>query len=96
MDIKRGILQGDSLSPLLFVITMIPLTLILRKCEAGYYYGNNVKINHPLFMDNLKLCAETSNQGGKRPGSETGSPLLGQCVMQRRTGTSAPSALLVQ
>ena len=35
-------------------------------------------------------------QGGKRPGGETGSPLLGQCVMRRRTGTSAPSALPVQ
>ena len=36
------------------------------------------------------------DQGGKRPGGETGSPLLGQCVMRRRTGTSAPSALPVQ
>ena len=34
-------------------------------------------------------------QGGKRPGGETGSPLLIQCVMRRRTGTSAPSALPV-
>ena len=38
----------------------------------------------------------TQDQGGKRPGGETGSPLLGQCVMRRRTGTSAPSALPVQ
>ena len=35
-------------------------------------------------------------QGGKRPGGEKGSPLLGQCVMRRKTGTSAPSALPVQ
>jgi len=35
-------------------------------------------------------------QGGKRPGDETGSPLLVQCVMRRRTGTSAPSALPVR
>ena len=35
-------------------------------------------------------------QGGKRPGGETGSPLLVQCVMRRKTGTSAPSALPVQ
>ena len=62
VDIKRGIFQGDSLSPLLFVIAMIPLTLILRKCEAGYYYRNNIKINHLLFMDDLKLYAKSSNQ----------------------------------
>ena len=36
------------------------------------------------------------DQGGKRPGGETGSPLLVQCVMRRRTGTSAPSALPVR
>ena len=62
VDIKRGIFQGDSLSPLLFVITMIPLTLILRRCEARYSYGNNIKINHLLFMDDLKLYTKTSNQ----------------------------------
>ena len=50
------------MSPLLFLITMIPLTLILRKCEAGYSYGNNNKINHLLFMDDLKLYAKTSSQ----------------------------------
>ena len=36
VDIKRGIFQGNFLSPLLLVITMIPLTLILTKREAGY------------------------------------------------------------
>ena len=42
------------------------------------------------------LQFNSHHQGGKRPGGETGSPLLGQCVMRRRTGTSAPSALPVQ
>ena len=32
----------------------------------------------------------------KRPGGSKDSPLLVQCVVRRRTGTSAPSALPVQ
>ena len=34
--IQRGILQGDALSPLLFIIAIMPLNHILRKFTAGY------------------------------------------------------------
>ena len=34
VEIKRGIFQGDSLSPLVFVLALIPLSLILRKAKA--------------------------------------------------------------
>ena len=56
VEIKRGIFQGDFLSPLLFVLTLIPLSLILRKARAGYEFSvSREKINHLLFMDDLKL-----------------------------------------
>ena len=62
VKIKRGIFQGDSLSPLLFVIAMIPLTLALRKSPLGYTYTNKTKINHLLYMDDIKLYAKNKDQ----------------------------------
>ena len=56
VDIKRGIFQGDSLSPILFVLALIPLSAVLRKMKDGYNLGRDRgKINHLLFMDDLKL-----------------------------------------
>ena len=63
VDIKRGIFQGDSLSPLLFVLCMIPLTLVLRKSGIGYDWNEKrTKINHLLFMDDLKLFGKSKDQ----------------------------------
>ena len=63
VDIKRGIFQGDSLSPLLFLIIMIPISLILRDMKAGYQLEKEgCNINHLLFMDDLKLYGKNSNQ----------------------------------
>ena len=59
INIKRGIFQGDALSPLLFVVCLVPLTSLLLKVPAGYTFtSNGEKINHLLFMDDLKLYAK--------------------------------------
>ena len=34
--IQSGVFQGDAQSPILFIITMMPLNHILRKCTATY------------------------------------------------------------
>lgn len=60
VKIRRGIFQGDSLSPLLFIVAMIPLTMLLkRETNLGYAFGREKKrLNHLLFMDDLKLYAQ--------------------------------------
>ena len=63
IDINRGIFQGDSLSPLIFVICMIPLSFLLRKVKASYEWGRKeFKLNHLLFMDDLKLFGKSNEQ----------------------------------
>ena len=60
VEIKGGIFQGDSLSPLVFVLALIPLSLILRKAKAAYEFSESKqKINHPLFVDDLKLYSRS-------------------------------------
>ena len=54
VDIRRGIFQGDSLSPLIFAVCMVPLTKILQDAKAGYTL-RDVKIYHLFFMDDLKV-----------------------------------------
>ena len=62
VNIRREIFQDDSLSPLLFGICMILITHVLRKAKARYTLGGGEKINHLLFMDNLKLYGKSKNE----------------------------------
>ena len=63
IQIRRGIFQGDSLSPLLFCIALIPLTNELNRADCGYQvHGTERKISHLLYMDDLKLLARNENE----------------------------------
>jgi hypothetical protein len=62
IQIQKGIFQGDSLSPLLFCIALIPLTNELNKADCGYQvHGTERKISHLLYMDDLKLLGRNEN-----------------------------------
>lgn len=62
VNIKRGIFQGDSLSPLLFVIALVPLSCVLRSIRKGYKMKEGRLINHLLFMDDLKIYARSKKE----------------------------------
>ena len=61
--LQRGIFQGDALSPLLFIIAMMPLNHTLRKCTAGFKLTKSQeKINYLMYMDDIKLFAKTEKE----------------------------------
>ena len=49
--------------PPLFIIAMMPLNHILRKCAAGYKLSRlQEKINHQMYMDDIKLFAKNEKE----------------------------------
>ena len=63
VEIKRDIFQRDFLSPLVFVLALIPLNLILKKVKAEYEFSESKeKINYHLFMDDLKLYSRSEKR----------------------------------
>lgn len=64
--IRRGIFQGDSLSPTLFAIAIAPISTTLADPEFGYKTGygriggKELAINHQFYMDDLKCYARSS------------------------------------
>ena len=53
VNIRRGIFQEDSLSPLLFVVALITVTKIFRTLEQGYSFGKGKEMLNDL--DDFKL-----------------------------------------
>ena len=61
VKIKRGIFQGDSVSPLHFIISLLPLSFLLNQHNLGYSLDckGGPSISHRLYMDDLKLYASS-------------------------------------
>ena len=61
--VKRGIFQGDSLSPLLSCISLIPLSKLLNARDQGFELTTESwKITHMLYLDDLKLYAKSEEE----------------------------------
>ena len=59
INIRRGIFQGDSLSPLWFCLALNPLSTLLNNSNHGYKLKNHdnsfITLTHLLYMDDIKL-----------------------------------------
>lgn len=66
INIKSGIFQRDSLSPLLFCLALAPLSCPLNNSSHGYKTQNG-KLNHLFYIDDLKTFAKDDNQQKKKP-----------------------------
>ena len=62
VNIKRGIIQGDSLSPLLFTIAMEPLSRCLNSQCSMIESDENLRRNHLIFVDDIKIFAISEEQ----------------------------------
>ena len=62
VDIGRVIFQGDSFSPLLFVVVLISSSIILNETDRRYVTSQNQKLNHLLFMHDLNLYAKNERE----------------------------------
>ena len=61
--IQRSMLLGDVLSPLLFIIEMIPFNHMLRKCTAGYKLSKlQEKIKRLIYMEDIKLFVKNEKK----------------------------------
>ena len=63
VNVTRGIFLADSLSPFLPLMSMVWLSLILKKVSACYKWGKKeYKLNHLLLVADSKLYAKSEEQ----------------------------------
>ena len=63
VKIQRGFFQGDSLLSLWFVIAIMPLNYILKKCTGSCKFAKlQAKISHFMYMDYIKIFAKNEKE----------------------------------
>jgi len=63
LEIQCGMFQVHTLSPLLFCISLIPLTEKLNKLSTGYEeHTTKTKVSHLLYMDDSKLTGKMGEE----------------------------------
>ena len=60
--INTGIYQGDCPSGTLFILSLLPLSWLLKESKLGYRITKEITISHILFMDDLKLYVSNDQQ----------------------------------
>ncbi|XP_050549514.1 uncharacterized protein LOC126910674 [Spodoptera frugiperda] len=64
IPIRRGIFQGDALSPLWFCLALNPLSNLLNSSKAGLTIQGNdspdFELTHLMFMDDIKLYSNST------------------------------------
>ena len=96
---RRGVFQGDTLSPLLFGLALAPLSTALRTGGGFNSKYQDEPITHLAFMDDVKLFEESHDEAeaalgvaesaAKAVGMELGEAKCG--VVRIRRGRHAPS-----
>ena len=61
LQFRRGLFQGDSLSPLLFCLSIAPISHALRETTGFRVPYLDSPVTHLFFMDDLKMCTRNSD-----------------------------------
>ncbi len=85
VKLKRGLFQGDSLSPLLFCLCVAPLSQELRKCGGFRSEFQREAITHLMFMDDLKVSPSSA-----KPGTPHAPCTNTRCMRETRQNSQGP------
>lgn len=62
LRIKCGVLQGDTLSPMLFCLAVAPISWALKEHMRSKDGSSPMWVNHLYYMDDLKIYAESPEE----------------------------------